>query len=125
MPDAPVVYFVRPTEANVKRIAEDCAKQIYRNAYINFISRADRSVLEKFAQELVATNSVSMVSKIYDQYLDVIALEPSLFSLNIKDSFAAYNDPSLKEQQIRGFMNKVALGLLSTVRVMGALPIIR
>ena len=28
VPDAPAVYFVRPTEANVKRIAEDCAKQV-------------------------------------------------------------------------------------------------
>ena len=26
VPDAPAVYFVRPTEANLKRIAEDCAK---------------------------------------------------------------------------------------------------
>ncbi len=28
VPDAPAVYFVRPTEANIKRIAEDCAKQV-------------------------------------------------------------------------------------------------
>ena len=26
--DAPAVYFVRPTVENVKRIAEDCAKQV-------------------------------------------------------------------------------------------------
>lgn len=57
--------------------------------------------MEKFAQELVATNSVSMVAKIFDQYLDVIALEPSLFSLNIKDAFSLYNNPSLNETQIR------------------------
>ena len=57
--------------------------------------------MEKLAQELVNTNSVSMVSKIYDQYLDVIALEPALFTLNIKDSFMLYNEPSLSETQIR------------------------
>lgn len=57
--------------------------------------------MEKLAQELVNTNSVSMVSKIYDQYLDVIALEPSLFTLNIRDSFMLYNEPSLTEVQIR------------------------
>ncbi len=66
-----------------------------------------------------------MISKIYDQYLDVIALEPGLFTLNIKDAFAMYNEPSLNEQHIRSFMNRVAVGLLSTVRVMGTLPIIR
>ena len=42
-----------------------------------------------------------MISKLYDQYLDVIALEPSMFTLNIKDSLMAYNDPSISEIQIR------------------------
>lgn len=127
IPDAPAIYFVRPTEANIKRIAEDCAKQViwvewttqnyeylinlfhlfyfpfqvYRTAYLHFISRIERPVMEKLAQELVASNSVAMVSKIYDQYLDVIALEPSLFSLNIKDAFSLYNNPALNEQHIR------------------------
>jgi len=125
VPDAPAVYFVRPTEANLKRIAEDCAKQLYRTVYLNFLTRLDRNLMEKFAQDLVTSNSVAMVSKIYDQYLDMIAIEPNLFTLNIKDSFMQYNEPSLSEAQIRGFMHRVATGLLSTVRVMGALPIIR
>ena len=57
--------------------------------------------MEKLAQDLVNSNSVSMVAKIYDQYLDMIALEPGLFTLNIKDSFMLYNEPSLSETQIR------------------------
>jgi hypothetical protein len=75
--------------------------QLYRSVYLNFVTRIDRTLMEKLAQELVNSNSVSMVSKIYDQYLDVIALEPSLFTLNIKDSFMLYNEPSLSEAQIR------------------------
>ncbi|KAJ1424134.1 Sec1-like protein [Ochromonadaceae sp. CCMP2298] len=81
--------------------------------------------MEKLAQDLVTSNSVSMISKIYDQYLDVIAIEPNLFTLNITDAFMQYNEPSLSEPQIRAFMGRVASGLLSAVRVMGALPIIR
>jgi hypothetical protein len=76
-------------------------QQLYRTVYLNFVTRIDRTLMEKLAQELVNTNSVSMVSKIYDQYLDVIALEPSLFTLNIRDSFTLYNEPSLTEGQIR------------------------
>lgn len=57
--------------------------------------------MEKLAQELVASNAHSLVSKIYDQYLDLTVLEPSLFTLNIEDSFMAYNDPSFGESQIR------------------------
>jgi hypothetical protein len=125
IPDAPVVYFVRPTEANIKRIADDCGKQLYRIAYVNFISRVDRSMLELLARELISVNAMSSVARIYDQYLDVIALEPNLFTLNIKDSFSLYNEPSLSEERIRSFMSRVAMGLLSAVRVMGTLPIIR
>jgi hypothetical protein len=75
--------------------------QLYRTVYLNFVTRIERTLLEKLAQELVNNNCVSMVSKIYDQYLDVIALEPGLFTLNIKDSFTQYNAPSLSEAQIR------------------------
>jgi len=125
IPDAPAVYFVRPTEANIKRISEDCAKQLYRTVYLNFLTRIERPLIEKLAQELVANNCVSLVSKIYDQYLDVIALEPTLFTLNIKDSFMAYNETSLTEAQIRSFMSTTASGLLSMVRVLGSIPIIR
>jgi hypothetical protein len=123
--DAPAVYFVRPTEANVKRIAEDCAKQLYRSFNLHFVTRIERPLLERLAQDLAATNSVALVSKVFDQYLDVIALEPSMFTLNVKDSLVAYNDPSLGEAQIRAFMARVSAGLLSMVRVLGALPVIR
>jgi hypothetical protein len=69
--------------------------------YLNFVTRIDRPLMEKLAQELVASNSVSMVAKIYDQYLDLIALEPYLFTLNIKDAFMLYNEASLSEAHIR------------------------
>ena len=125
VPDAPAVYFVRPNEANLKRIAEDCAKQLYRCVYINFVTRIERPLLEKFAQDLSTSGAVGSVAKVFDQYLDVIALEQSLFTLNIPNSFIAYNEPSLSEQQIRGFMSRVASGLLSLIRILGALPVIR
>jgi len=125
IPDAPAVYFVRPSLENVKRIAEDCAKGLYRSVYLHFLTRLERPIMEQLAHDLVASNSVSMISKVYDQYLDVIALEPSLFTLNINDSFIAYNDPSLGEQQIKSFISRNANGLLSLVRVLGTIPIIR
>ena len=45
--DAPAVYFVRPTEANIKRIAEDCAKQLYRSFNLHFVTRIERPLLEQ------------------------------------------------------------------------------
>ena len=75
--------------------------QLYRGIYLNFVTRIERTLLENFAQDLVQVNGVSMISRVMDQYLDTITLEPSLFSLNIPDSFIGYNNPSLNETQIR------------------------
>lgn len=98
---------------------------MYRSFHLNFISRIERPLLEKFAQEIVANNTISSVSRIVDQYLDVIALEPSLFTLNINDSFNAYNETGLSESNIRSFMQRVSFGLLSMSRLLGSIPVIR
>jgi len=125
VPDAPAVYFVRPTPENIQRIVEDASKQLYRSFYLHFVTRIDRPLMENMAHGLVTNNAAGFVSKVYDQYLDVIALEPTLFTLNIPHSFEAYNRPSLEETQIRAYISRLAVGLMSAVRVLGALPIIR
>ena len=50
VPDAPAVYFVRPTEANLARIVDDCKKQLYRAVYLNFSTRVERPLLEVVMQ---------------------------------------------------------------------------
>ena len=142
VPDAPAVYFINPTDANLKRVVEDCQKQLYRSIHLNFITRIERAVLEKFAHDLVMSSMTQgatgisstitkdhtayhMIHRMYDQYLDCIALESNLFTLNIKDCFSSYNESSVTEVQIRQVMNRIAMGLLSTVRILGTLPIIR
>ena len=74
---------------------------MYRSIHLNFVTRIERPLLEKLAQDLVTLNSVGIIARVVDQYLDLITLESGLFSLNIPDSFIAYNDPSLNETQIR------------------------
>ena len=81
--------------------------------------------MENLAHGLVTSNAAAMVSKVYDEYLDVIALEPTLYSLNMTDSFVAYNDSGLSEAAIRAYISHLCMGLMSLVRVMGVLPIIR
>jgi sec1 family domain-containing protein 1 len=119
------VYFIAPTTDNLKRVVEDCSKQLYRTVFLNFTTRIDRAMLETFAHDLVAAGAHGMVSKIVDQYMDVVALEASLFSLNLHDSFLSYNEPSLSEQQVLQFMTRMATGLLSATRVLSTVPIIR
>lgn len=55
LPDVPAIYFIAPTQPNIRRIAADLQKSLYASTYINFTSALSRPLLEEFA-ELVATN---------------------------------------------------------------------
>ena len=59
--------------------------------------------MEQFAQDLITANATNQISKIYDEYLDFIAVEPSVFTLNMKDSFIKYNSPALSEVSNIGY----------------------
>jgi sec1 family domain-containing protein 1 len=91
------VYFVRPTSENLKRIVVDATKKLYRSFNVHFLTRIERPMLEEFAQDLVTANAATNISKIFDEYLDFIAVEPSLFTLNMKNSYVGYNSPALAE----------------------------
>lgn len=45
VPDAPAVYFVRPTESNIKRIAEDCAKQVCLLTSLHCTESCDNEII--------------------------------------------------------------------------------
>jgi sec1 family domain-containing protein 1 len=81
--------------------------------------------MEDLAHGLVSSNAAGMVSKVFDEYLDVISLDSNLYTLNIPDSFVSYNDPKMTETAIRQFISRLSMGLVSLVRVLGVLPIIR
>ena len=101
IPDVPAVYFVQPTEEAVRRIAADCGEALYAKMYLNFVSPLPRALLESLARATLANNGVSSISKLYDQFLSFVCLEPSLFSLNMNRSYLSYNDPRLTEGQVR------------------------
>jgi sec1 family domain-containing protein 1 len=101
IPDVPAVYFVSPTEEAVRRIAADAGDGLYSKMYINFVSPAPRPLLESLARATIANNSVSAISKLFDQFLGFVCVEPSLFSLNMHKSFVAYNDPRASDAQVR------------------------
>mmetsp|Transcript_8618 Transcript_8618/g.12859 ORF Transcript_8618/g.12859 Transcript_8618/m.12859 type:complete len:651 (-) Transcript_8618:37-1989(-) len=125
IPEAPAVYFVRPNNENIKRIIDDCSNQLYRSFHLHFVTRIDRPLMENMAHGLVTNNAAGLVSKVYDEYLDMISLEPNLYTLNVPHSFVAYNLPSLTESDIRLYISRLTSGLVSLVRVLGVLPIIR
>ncbi|OCF79126.1 hypothetical protein I204_01072 [Kwoniella mangroviensis CBS 8886] len=83
--DVPAVYFVSPTLANIKRIAEDLNPPLYSSYHLSFTSSLPRSLLEELAS-LILLNDPSgstgqLISSVHDQFLDFLVPSHSLFSL--------------------------------------------
>uniref|UniRef100_M4BGH3 Uncharacterized protein n=1 Tax=Hyaloperonospora arabidopsidis (strain Emoy2) TaxID=559515 RepID=M4BGH3_HYAAE len=125
IPDVPVIYFVEPTLENLERIVSDCSKELYSSAHLNFAYPLTRESLEYLARASVEAGCTSMIAKVYDQYTNFVSLEPGLFSLNLPNSYRAYNDPNVADVQIEETMSAVVRGLFSVLATTGRVPVIR
>ncbi|KAF6754318.1 SLY1 protein [Ephemerocybe angulata] len=146
IPDVPAVYFVSPTLANIRRIAEDLRKNLYESFHLNFVDPLPRALLEELASAVAQDGSSELIQQVVDQYLSFIAPSPSLFSLlpppppppsihatapPVTDStipvttYSILNSPSSSEQQIEEEVERVANGLFSAIATLGHVPFIR
>lgn len=64
LPDVPAVYFVSPTLANVRRIAEDLEKSLYEAFHINFSEPLPRTLLEELAALVARDGTGELVSQV-------------------------------------------------------------
>ena len=128
LPDVSAVYFVRPTGANVAAIAADAAAGRYRDAHVHFASPVQRDVLESFARACVEQGCVARVRRVWDQHLAFVALEPRLFTLNLRNGFASYRSPRAANENdgaaVLDFARQTAQGLLSVFGTVGSVPVI-
>ena len=101
VPDVPAVYFVQPTEENLKLISRDCAANLYDAFYLNFSSSIPRALLEDLAKSNLASNTVNKIGQVHDQYTEFIALDSDLFSLAQAGSYHTLNQTG-DEQKLMG-----------------------
>lgn len=125
IPDVPAIYFCRPTKENLARIAQDCAKNLYKCAHLNFCTKLDRGLMEEFAKLVVQSGSLSKIASVHDQYLDYVCMEQRLFSLSHKGSYSMINGSGATESMMESCMNDIAQGLFSVVATLGQIPVIR
>ena len=123
--DAPAVYFVQPTAANIRRIADDCARSLYESVHVHFTPAVPRSLLETLAQSTVESNSVGLVSRLTDQYLNFVSLEDDFFSLQLSGLHATLYAASSTDAQVEEAAEAIAGALFSVSVTMGAVPLIR
>ena len=68
----PAVYYVEPTEENVRRIVRDCSAPIYEINYINFSSSISRELMTLFAQLCVENQCAQRINRV----LPPVSLHP-------------------------------------------------
>eukprot|EP01114_Cavostelium_apophysatum_P002585 TRINITY_DN12296_c0_g1_i1.p1 TRINITY_DN12296_c0_g1~~TRINITY_DN12296_c0_g1_i1.p1 ORF type:complete len:628 (+),score=163.71 TRINITY_DN12296_c0_g1_i1:113-1996(+) len=125
IPDVPALYFVLPTKDNIKRICEDCKNRLYDSFHLNFASSVPRPLLEELANATLESDSVHLISKVFDQYLNFVSLEKDLVTFNQKYSYVAFNDPAISDTQAELNIESTVEGLFSMCATMGVVPIIR
>ncbi|KJA28629.1 hypothetical protein HYPSUDRAFT_34084 [Hypholoma sublateritium FD-334 SS-4] len=142
--DVPAVYFVAPTLANIKRIAQDMQKALYESFHLNFVEPLPRALLEELAAQVAQDGTSELIEQVVDQYLSFIAPSPSLFSLlpppvpapsvtspipptlsGPVSTYTILNSPSSTEQQIEEEIERVSSELFSAVVTAGHVPFIR
>jgi hypothetical protein len=124
IPDVPAIYFVQPTGENIRRIVADCAAKRYSAFYLNFSSPLPRAMLELMAELAIKNGCVEAINKVHDQFSQFVALEATLFSLNMPDSFTVYNDPR-SAGRVEQTMDAIAAGLFGVLATLGAVPVIQ
>eukprot|EP00659_Diplonema_papillatum_P014376 gene14376-22055_t len=92
--EAPAIYLVQPTEANMKIIAKDCIEEKYRSFNIHFTSPVSRKLLELFASELQSRSSIANIS-VKDQFLSFVSPEHDLFTLQMPHSYYTIGSDNL------------------------------
>ncbi|KAK3113694.1 Vesicle trafficking between the ER and Golgi [Teratosphaeriaceae sp. CCFEE 6253] len=126
IPDVPAVYLLEPTAANLERITQDLQKGLYSPAYINFLSSIPRPLLEDFATQTAQAGTSEHISQVFDQHLNFIVSEPSLFSLGMRnETYLTMNSAQTSDEEIDLNVDRIVSGLFSVAVTMGTIPIIR
>jgi sec1 family domain-containing protein 1 len=97
IPDVPAVYFISATQENVERVAADACAGLYESLHVCFAGCASARLLEQLAAAAVRGGGIGRIARLWDEYACFTSLEPSLFSLGLRDAYVSLNDPSAKD----------------------------
>ena len=123
--DVPAIYFMQPTQGNVRRLGDDCKNSLYESFYVNFTPAVPRPLLEELASATLESDSVAQVSRVMDQYLNFTSLEDDFFSLQLPQAYRKLNDPTVADSLVEATVDGIVNGLFSAIVTLGTVPIIR
>ena len=123
--DAPAVYFLQPTPANVELVLADLQRRLYASYHLHFSSSLPRPLLELLAARSSAEGSSGRISRLYDEYAHFVCLEDNLVTLNQAQSFLTLNSPQQTDASMQQLTEQTVDSLFSLVATIGLVPVIR
>ena len=113
---------MEPTATNLKIIASDLQRNLYGDAYINFLNSVSRPVMEEFANQVALDGTAENIAQLYDQYLNFVVAEPNLFSLALgRETYWTLNSNSTSDEKLDELIDKTVTGLFSVAVTTGKL----
>jgi hypothetical protein len=108
----------------MRHLMDDTAVGKYRDFSIHFTPSVPRQMLDNLAKSCVENGAVVRIRSIFDQYLNYIALESRLFSLNMQNSYSSIWSPSLTETDLEKFAKDIATSLVGVFATLTIIPLI-
>jgi sec1 family domain-containing protein 1 len=101
-------------------IASDLSRNLYSDAYINFLYSIPRPAMEEFASQVASDGTSESIAQLYDQYLNFVVAEPDLFSLAMgRETYWTLNSATTPDDKVDELIDKVVVGLFSVAVTMG------
>ena len=130
MPNVMAIYLLSPTEENFKYLATDMGNNVFDNYSINLISydsaeENDKLLLNNFYQTIANYDVVNSIYNISIIPIDLSAIHPNVFTLDIKRPYLFLNSPNISDSEYVKYLNNLSNGIFSALYIMKSLPIIK
>lgn len=113
------IYFIQPTEENLKKLNEDFAKDLYDSIYINFASFVSNEYLNEIAKYALRNNAVYKIKQVYQHHLNFISINKDFFTLNIAGAYERLNNANNDKSKLYDYISE---SLFSIFRCMKTIP---
>lgn len=88
--EIPAIYFVEPTQANLRLIIKDILDDKYNGYFLNFTTSISRDDLKALGYALNEHGMANQILSVWDQHVNFVSLRPKLFTYSEGGIFSVF-----------------------------------